>query len=310
MVERSAKRETLLLEDFATIFAHMWYRDFPLQPSFRLKAQRADWTTHIGIAVRSTADLMGLFTHFESGGRTDAVLKDNKGNAVAALEWEWSSLHRGDDIITEFQKLKDCCAKEGFRGLRFACLIGYGRGGIGARGAGDYGERTAAVLDKYEKRWDGDLPPLLLVVIHFDTTGQRKAAREFRRVTFDVIKGGKSTPLRELLLTPGMSPARAGNSRQRAADLEALMGEHGTLLYCDEAIRFIERIEDPVTKSLVNMAFVHLVKKVHLEKHDLPRADLDMLFLVSSLKEFFAEHDILARTLHGEKVGAWFDKGM
>ena len=46
------------------------------------------------------------------------------------------------------------------------------------------------------------------------------------------------------------------------------MSNHGTLLYCDEAIRFIERIEDPVTKSLVNMAFVHLVKQVHLEKRD------------------------------------------
>ncbi len=86
------------------------------------------------------------------------------------------------------------------------------------------------------------------------------------------------------------------------------MSNHGTLLYCDEAIRFIERIEDPVTKLLVNMAFVHLVKKVHLEKRDLPRSDLDMLFLVTSLKNFFAEHDIMARTLQGEKVGAWFEE--
>jgi hypothetical protein len=83
----------------------------------------------------------------------------------------------------------------------------------------------------------------------------------------------------------------------------------GTLLYCDEAVRFIEQIQDPVTKNLVNMAFVHLVKSVHLEKRDLPRTDLDMLFLVTSLKDFFAEHDVIARTLEGEKVGAWFDEG-
>lgn len=88
------------------------------------------------------------------------------------------------------------------------------------------------------------------------------------------------------------------------------MNDHGTLLYCDQAIRFIERIEDPVTKSLVNMAFVHLVKKVHLEKHDLPRCDLDMLFLATSLKDFFAEHDVMTRTLQGEKVGAWFDDAL
>jgi hypothetical protein len=87
------------------------------------------------------------------------------------------------------------------------------------------------------------------------------------------------------------------------------MSNHGTLLNCDEAIRFIERFPDPVTKSLVNMAFVHLVKKVHLEKQDLPRSDLDMLFLVTSLNDFFAEHDVIARTLQGEKVGAWFDDG-
>ena len=84
---------------------------------------------------------------------------------------------------------------------------------------------------------------------------------------------------------------------------------HGTLLNCDEAVRFIDQIQDPVTKNLVNMAFVHLVKKVHLEKRDLPRADLDMLFLVASLKDFFAEHDVIARTLEGEKVGAWCDDG-
>ena len=82
---------------------------------------------------------------------------------------------------------------------------------------------------------------------------------------------------------------------------------NGTLLNCDEAVRFIEQIQDPVTKNLVNMAFVHLVKTVHLEKRDLPTTDLDMLFLVTSFKDFFAEHDVIARTLEGEKVGAWFD---
>ncbi len=81
----------------------------------------------------------------------------------------------------------------------------------------------------------------------------------------------------------------------------------GTLLNCDEAVRFIEKIQDPVTRNLVNMAFVHLVKGVHLEKRDRPAADLDMLFVVTSLKEFFAEHAVIARTLEGEKVGAWFD---
>ena len=84
----------------------------------------------------------------------------------------------------------------------------------------------------------------------------------------------------------------------------------GTLLNCDEAVRFIEQIQDSVTRNLVNMAFVHLVKRVHLEKGDRPTADLDMLFLVTSLKDFFAEHEVIARTLEGEKVGAWFEDRM
>jgi hypothetical protein len=86
------------------------------------------------------------------------------------------------------------------------------------------------------------------------------------------------------------------------------MGEQGTLLSCDEATRFIEEIPDPVTRSLVNMVFVHLVKMVLLEKRAFPRSDLDLLFLVKALEEYFSEHEVIARTLEGEKVGAWFEE--
>ena len=82
----------------------------------------------------------------------------------------------------------------------------------------------------------------------------------------------------------------------------------GRLLDSDEALRLIERIPDPVTRSLVNMALVRLVRRVSLERRDAPRCDLDMPYLVSVLSEFFAEHEVLARTLDGEKVGAWFDE--
>jgi hypothetical protein len=85
------------------------------------------------------------------------------------------------------------------------------------------------------------------------------------------------------------------------------MTENGTLLSCDEAARYIEQIEDPVTRTLVNMAFVHLVKTAHLGPRERPRCDLDMLYLVRALEGFFSEHDVLARALQGEKVGAWFD---
>jgi hypothetical protein len=86
------------------------------------------------------------------------------------------------------------------------------------------------------------------------------------------------------------------------------MSHRGTLLDADEAIRFIEPIEDPVTRTLVNMAFVHLVKELHLKKRDPPRTDIDALFLVKALRGFFGEHDVLARALAGEKVGAWSEE--
>jgi hypothetical protein len=81
---------------------------------------------------------------------------------------------------------------------------------------------------------------------------------------------------------------------------------HGNLTNCDAALRFIESVADSTTRNLLNMAFTHLVKEVHLQKHR-PAADIDMLFLMTALQSFFADHDVLRQTLNGEKVGAWFD---
>lgn len=84
----------------------------------------------------------------------------------------------------------------------------------------------------------------------------------------------------------------------------------GALLRCEGAQEAIDRIADPVTKNLVNMAFVHVVKSLLIEGRDAPRGDFDMNYFVTVLEPFFSEHDVLARTLAGEKVGAWFvDEG-
>jgi hypothetical protein len=185
MVEKTSMRERPLLRDFATIFAQMWYRDFPLQGPSSVKAQAADWTTHIGIVVRSTADLMGLFTRFESGGRTDAILRDNKNEALALLEWESKRLDRG---INEFDKLKES-AKSKFRDISFACLICYTRSG-----ASDYTNRATTVIDKWTKQWGAGLPPLLLVVIDFQL---QQKHRQFTKMTIYWIKHGRRRTLRE-----------------------------------------------------------------------------------------------------------------
>jgi hypothetical protein len=201
MPNETASADRPWLTDFATIFAHMWYRDFPLQASLRQKAQRADWTTHISIAVRSTADLMGLFTSFESGGRTDALLCDNSKKVVAALEWEWAALHRGDTIINEFNKLKELCARTEFKELRFAGLIGYARESSSRARAdrADYCSLLAEVLEGYTKRWPIEGPPLLLVLVHFENAGKAEdhQRRRFTKLTLHKIEAQSTTLLRD-----------------------------------------------------------------------------------------------------------------
>jgi hypothetical protein len=86
------------------------------------------------------------------------------------------------------------------------------------------------------------------------------------------------------------------------------MSDHGALAHCDEAIAFIDQIKDPVTRTLVNMAFIQFVLKAHTGKREPPQGDLDMLYVVTVLEGFFAEHEVIARALRGERVGAWFEE--
>ena len=78
------------IEDFATLFQYFWYRDFPID-QISTGAKRTDWTIHIGIVVRNVADLIGLVTRFERGGRKDAVLRSTDGDEIA-IEWEWEGV--------------------------------------------------------------------------------------------------------------------------------------------------------------------------------------------------------------------------
>jgi hypothetical protein len=185
VTQNSPSTERPWLTDFATIFAHMWYRDFPLQHALREKAQRADWTTHISLAVRSAADLMGLFTCFESGGKTDAILQDSNKKVVAALEWEWNALHK---LGNEFGKLCDHCGKDDSNRPRFAGLIGYFREKSIHKGADqdDYESLSAEVLENYTKKWPPKAPPLLLVLVHYENAGRDEhfQTRKFKQMRF------------------------------------------------------------------------------------------------------------------------------
>ena len=85
------------------------------------------------------------------------------------------------------------------------------------------------------------------------------------------------------------------------------MGSTGTLIHTDAAFRTIEEIHDPVTRHLTRMFCVDLVKTVALQRTDSLEGDLDMRFLAVACSKFFAEREVLARALEGEKVGAFFE---
>lgn len=89
--------------DIVALFNTLWYKDFPLSETRKSNSSRAEWTTHIGICVRSLSDLLGYFTHYEEGIRTDAIIKDNKERAIANIEWEWNQPFK--EKVNEIKKL-------------------------------------------------------------------------------------------------------------------------------------------------------------------------------------------------------------
>lgn len=71
-IRDAAKRRQ---RDFVAMFNALWYRDFPVVRANIEIGKRALWTSHIASVVKGSADLLGLFTCFESGNRTDAVIR-------------------------------------------------------------------------------------------------------------------------------------------------------------------------------------------------------------------------------------------
>ena len=146
------------VKDFVTLFNAFWYRDFPLSESHKINGSRAEWTTHISNCVRSCADLMGFFTYFESGIRTDAIIKDNVGKDIAHLEWEWRQPLNDD--VNEVRKLlskKDTA--------EFSVFFSYSRI--------DHHQEN---LNRIQKQWKNSAYPLLVFLVTFT---QEKNGRRF-----------------------------------------------------------------------------------------------------------------------------------
>lgn len=208
------------IADFATIFAHIWYRDFPVHqhypadPAFRQRAQKADWTRHVGITVRATADLFGLFTYFEtrwpfgkkplpsgkSAGPIDAVIRDNSGCPIVAVEWETFSIHStiGDELnskANEIEKLRALCTHPKYAGLSFMAFFGYADR-----------SKLSRSLDLVQQHWSKARIPLLLVIVHYQdevVPGYKRApVRVFKEMSMYQVEGGKVRRIREQKCLP------------------------------------------------------------------------------------------------------------
>ena len=166
-----------LVNDFTTLFSYLWYRDFPVDTWFRDIGGRADWTTHISMTFRGCADLMGYFTHFETGGRTDAVIKNNKKSPLVFAEWEWDSPEKNK--INEFKKLRENSNKNS---PEVCFLFIYYPS-----------NKESELLETIKKEWDNISTPLLVATIYYSGG----STRTFDKLVFNLVKNNKIKFLRD-----------------------------------------------------------------------------------------------------------------
>ena len=175
-------------EDFATLFQYFWHRDFPIDET-ATGAKRTDWTIHIGVIVRNIADLMGMVTRFESGGRKDAVLRSFEGDEIA-VEWEWGGA-RGNEL----EKLKDHRVwsrdKLVDRVLRYAVFITYT----------DTADMTE-VYDYVGRTWQGSRWPLLLILLDVEKSRRFSSGRRFKDIHLSIFDPSGRKDLREVPAFP------------------------------------------------------------------------------------------------------------
>jgi hypothetical protein len=166
------------LEDFATLFQYLWYRDFPMDAKKAIGAGRVDWTIHIGAVVRRIADIMGLVTRFEEGGRKDAMLRSTDGDEIA-VEWEWGGVWGN-----ELEKLESHIVwskdKERERLLKYAVLITY-----------THPPNIQKVYDHVMKEWEGTRWPLLLILINLIESKKYPMGKEFKNIQMSIFSKGE-----------------------------------------------------------------------------------------------------------------------
>jgi len=170
-------------EDFATLFQYFWHRDFPIGET-ATGAKRVDWTIHIGVVVRNIADLMGMVTRFESGGRKDAVLRSADGDEIA-VEWEWGGVWGN-----ELRKLKhhDVWSRDkaAERLLRYAVFITY-----------THTPNITKVYDHVMQNWQDAKWPLLLILIDVEQSKRFPTGKQFKDIRMSIFTPTGQKALRE-----------------------------------------------------------------------------------------------------------------
>jgi len=169
-------------EDFATLFQYFWHRDFPMDQKGK-GARPSDWTIHISAAVRNIADLVGLYTRFETGKRKDAVIRTAEHDIIA-LEWEWDGVW-GDEL--EKLKKHEPWAKNNLKKelLKYCVFITY-----------THTPNIGKVNEHVLKEWEGAPWPLLLILIDFEETKEFASHREFKNIRLSVFHKGERKDIR------------------------------------------------------------------------------------------------------------------
>jgi len=182
-------------KDFVTLFNVLWYRDFPLSQNHKKSGSRAEWTTHIGVCIRTCADLLGRFTYFEQGNRTDAIIKDNKNNDIAHIEWEWTQPF--NEKVNEISKLYNYRNK-----ADFSVFIGYSNV-----------QNLNKCKISIEKQWRSCSDKLLVFLITYKRSGKK---RDFEQLISYELKRGKLHKIR----FQDALPWRVSGSRWEERDIK------------------------------------------------------------------------------------------
>lgn len=159
------KRRT---RDFVALFNAFWYRDFPITPDRNDISRRALWTTHIASTVKMAADHLGLYTCFETGGKTDAVIQDSNSKVWAKAEWEWAQAKF--ETVNEIKKLADAASE-----ADTFFFVGYSR---------TDDESHQSNLEAIGQQWGGTNKPLVVFLVTFSLSKKRRHFQELQTHVF------------------------------------------------------------------------------------------------------------------------------